>query len=294
MIVVTAPTGQIGRQVVSNLLATDTRVRVVARDTNKLSADVRDRVEIVEGSHGDRAVVERAFDGAESVFWLKPPDPKAASLLGAYVGFTGPACEVLKRGGARRVVNISALGRGTPLAGRAGLVTASLAMDDALAATGVPLRVLAMPSFMENTLRQVASLRDNGVFFGPLDPDRKAPLTATRDMAAKATELLLTDWTGQAVVPVLGPEDLSPDDMAGVLSGVLGKPIRYQQVSFDAFESQSRAGGMSEAFVQGYVEMMRAKNEGLDNAEPRTAATSSPTSFHQWCVTVLKPAVEAS
>jgi len=34
-----------------------------------------------------------------------------------------------------------------------------------------------------------------------------------------------------------------------------------------------------------------AKNEGLDNAEPRTAGSTTPTSFRQWCREVLKPAV---
>jgi len=37
--------------------------------------------------------------------------------------------------------------------------------------------------------------------------------------------------------------------------------------------------------------MMMAKNEGLDNAEPRTAQSTTPTSFRQWCQEVLKPAV---
>ena len=40
------------------------------RDAGKLAQPVRDRVEIVEGSHGDAAVVDRAFEGAEAVFWV--------------------------------------------------------------------------------------------------------------------------------------------------------------------------------------------------------------------------------
>jgi hypothetical protein len=51
------------------------------------------------------------------------------------------------------VVGISALGRGTAVAGRAGYVTASLAMDDLIAGSGVAYRALTMPSFMDNLLR---------------------------------------------------------------------------------------------------------------------------------------------
>jgi hypothetical protein len=34
-----------------------------------------------------------------------------------------------------------------------------------------------------------------------------------------------------------------------------------------------------------------AKNEGLDNQEPRTPESTTPTSFRQWCEEELKPAV---
>jgi hypothetical protein len=36
---------------------------------------------------------------------------------------------------------------------------------------------------------------------------------------------------------------------------------------------------------------MVAKNEGLDNAEPRTPQSTTPTSFRRWGEEVLKPAV---
>jgi uncharacterized protein YbjT (DUF2867 family) len=61
------------------------------RDPAKLSADVRDRVEVVQGSHGDAQVVARAFDGADALFWLLPTDRQAASAGDAFVGFTRPA-----------------------------------------------------------------------------------------------------------------------------------------------------------------------------------------------------------
>jgi len=48
---------------------------------------------------------------------------------------------------------------------------------------------------------------------------------------------------------------------------------------------------MSEAMAQAMLDLMVAKNEGLDNMEPRTPQSTSPTSFRQWCEEVLKPAV---
>ncbi len=94
-------------------------------------------------------------------------------------------------------------------------------------------------------------------------------------------------------VPVLGPEDLSHDDMARIMSEVLGLPVRYKRQSLDDLAARLTGHGMGIAFVQGMVDMMRAKEEGLDNGVVRTSETASPTSFRQWCEEVLAPAIRA-
>jgi uncharacterized protein YbjT (DUF2867 family) len=290
MIVVTTPTGAIGRQLVERLVHSDQSVRVITRDPSRLAVDLRNRVEVVAGSHSDIDVVNKAFAGADAVFWLVPPDPCAESLEAAYLDFTRPACDAFKNQDVKRVVGVSALGRG--VAANAGLVSAALAMDDLIADTGVSYRALTMPSFMDNILRQLEAIEVQGTFFSPISGHRKLPTCATRDIAAVASTVLLDSvWSGVGSVPVLGPVDLSFNEMAQIMSDVLGKRIRYQQISFESYRATLVERGMSDSVAQGMVEMMVAKNEGLDNAEPRTPQASTPTTFRQWCEEVLKPAI---
>jgi uncharacterized protein YbjT (DUF2867 family) len=292
MIVITAPTGNIGHRVLSHLLEAGAAARVIVRDASKLPEPVRNRVEVVEGSHGDAGIVERAFAGADTLFWLVPPNPKARTVDEAYVDFTRPAAAALQRYGVKRVVDITALGRGTPWSDKAGFVTSSFRMDDLIASTGVAFRAVTNPSFMDNIAHQAVPIREKGLFFLPSDGDKKMPAAATRDIAAAAARLLLdASWTGIGHVAVLGPDDLSCNDMAAIMAEVLGKPIRYQRVSFEAYKAGFVERGMSDAMAQGMTDMAWAKNEGLDNAEPRTAENTTPTSFRQWCEEVLKPAV---
>jgi uncharacterized protein YbjT (DUF2867 family) len=82
MIVITTPAGQIGRQVLGNLLDSGEQLRVIVRDPSQLPAEVHGDLDIVEGSHGDTAVADKAFAGADAVFWLTPPDPRAAARPG--------------------------------------------------------------------------------------------------------------------------------------------------------------------------------------------------------------------
>jgi uncharacterized protein YbjT (DUF2867 family) len=292
MIVVTTPTGLIGRQVLENVLGSGESIRVIVRDPSRLPSKTRERVEVVQGSHGDIDVVNQAFAGADAVFWLVPPDPHAESVEAVYVDFARPAAAAIKSHGVKRVVGVSALGRGTAAAKNAGYVTASLKMDDLIASTSVSYRALTMPSFMDNILRQVGAIKSQGIFFSPISGDRKLPSTATRDIAGIAAKLLLdSSWSGHGSFPVLGPEDLSFNDMAQIMSEVLGKPVRFQQIPGEQFKARLTGSGMSEAMAQGMLDMAMAKNEGLDNAEPRTAQSTTPTSFRQWCDDVLKPAV---
>lgn len=299
MIVVTTPTGDIGSQVLRGLLDRDAQVRVIVREPSRLSPLVRSRVEVVQGSHGDAEVVTRAFADAEAVFWLVPPDYRSPNVRSSYVDFTRPAAEAFTGPftgqGEQRVVGVSTLGRRSELADQAGLVTASLAMRDLIAGTGVAYRALALPSFMTNLLGQVPVLKEQGTFFDVLSADRKLPTVATRDIAAVAVELLLDDsWSGQDDVALLGPDDLSCDDMAHIMSEVLERPVRYQQIPGDAFKAGLLGSGMSESMAQGVLDMRLAKEGGLDELESRTARSSaSPTTFRQWCEQVLKPAVLA-
>jgi hypothetical protein len=80
----------------------------------------------------------------------------------------------------KRVVGISALGRGTPWAANAGLVTASLKMDDLIASAGASYRAVTNPSFMDNLLRQVELIKNQSMFSLPISGDLKQAFRAPR------------------------------------------------------------------------------------------------------------------
>jgi uncharacterized protein YbjT (DUF2867 family) len=294
MIIVTAPTGAIGHQVLENVLHGQEPIRVIARDPSRLPPQARDRIDVVQGTHSDAALVNKAFVGADAVFWLVPPDPRAKTVGAAYVDFTRPACAAFKAHGVKRVVGISALGRGTPAGAHAGLVTASHKMDDLIASAGVHYRAVTNPSFMDNLLRQVELIKTQGIFSLPMAGDLKQPSACTRDIASTAATLLLDQsWSGVGSAPVLGPEDLSYNDMATIMSEVLGKPVRFQEIPGETFKTRLLQRGMSEAMAQANLDMWVAYNHGLDTAEPRTPQSTTPTSFRQWCEEELKPRVIA-
>jgi uncharacterized protein YbjT (DUF2867 family) len=288
MIAVATPTGLIGHKVLNTVFDSSESIRVIARDPSRLPQRVRERVEVVQGSLTDIEVVTRALAGVDSVFWLLPPNPRAESVEGHMLDFTRPLCEALTSQSVRRLIYISGLGR------KAARDTAGLAVDDLITSTGVSYRALRCPAFMDNLLRQVASIKNQGMFFDMVSGDRKLPTCATHDIAAVAARLLLDhSWNGQDSAAILGPEDLSSNDMAHIMSEVLERSIRYQQVPGETFKATLMQYGMSEAWARSLVDRMVRVNQGLYNDEPRTSQSTTPTSFRQWCEEVLKPAVLA-
>ena len=184
------------------------------------------------------------------------------------------------------------LGRGTPWATQAGFVTGSLAMDDLIAANGVAYRALTNPYFMEDTLPPGRVVRTRAC-----SPGRSRAIASGRP-SPPATSLPRPRGccsTQAGAVPVRSrcsdPRICTTTTWPRSCRQVLGKDVRFQQITFEAYKDRFIRLGMSDAMAQGYTNMVWAKNEGLDNGVQRTPQNSTPTSFRQWCEEVLKPVV---
>lgn len=295
MIVITAPTGDIGHRVVDLLIDGDEPLRLVARDASNIPASVRARVDVVEGSHRDTVVVAKAFDGAGKVFWLVPSDSTADSAEAAYVDFARPAVDVLKESSVTHIVSISALGRGWPT--DAGHASATIRMDDMFAATGVNYAALACASLMSNIARQTELIKAQGTFYYPAPGNLKLPHVAPQDVASVSVRLVqdTRSWSGFQDLPLLGPEDLTFDEMASIMSSVLGRDFVFNEMPMDAMGAMMIEQGGSKGMAQAMVDMLTAKSDGLDHMVARTPEVTAtcPTTFRQWCESDLKPAIEA-
>ena len=290
MIVVTTPTGRIGSQLVTRLLQLGSDVRVIVRDASHLDEAVRDKVEVVEGSHADAAVLDEALPGADALFWLVPPNPAAPSAEQHYLAFARAAATAIRRHDVRHVVAVSSAGHGW--SAPAGVLSAAFAMDAELATSGAAYRALSLPFYMENLLGQIDAISERGAFSLTCAADQPLAMIATRDIAEHAADLLTNlSWAGQENLPLFGPDRLTPDAAAQVMSEELGRPVVYQHIAMDDFAAILRARGAHDQAITDTVEMFAAQDHGIYDADWRTATIGS-TNFRTWCREVLRPAAE--
>ncbi len=286
MIVTTTPTGNVGSQLLAELLNDGTEpLRIIVRDPSRLDDAVRDRVQVITGSHDDPAVLDRALDGAHGLFWLIPPSMRARSAEEYYLSFTRPAVEAIRRHQVGHVVGISSAGRNWPHP--AGLLSAAHAMDAELERSGAAYRSLGMPFYMENLLRPLPQMLSEGVLSLPLSPEGPLPTIATQDIAATAARLLLDrSWEGTEQISVFGPDHLTPNEMVKTISDVLGSRVTFKQADLEQVTASSIQRGTSEDMARDFAEMYQAQQDGIYD-EDWSHASPTSTTFQTWCETVL-------
>jgi uncharacterized protein YbjT (DUF2867 family) len=289
MIVVTTPTGNVGSQLLAELLGAGTEpLRVIVRDPSRLQDTVRGQVEVISGSHDDSAVLDRALDGAQGLFWLVPPTTLGNSSEEYYLSFTRPAVAAIRRHQVGHVVGISSAGRNWPHP--AGLLSAAFAMDGELEGTGAAYRSLGMPFYMENLLRPLPRMTSEGVLSLPFSPDRPLATIATQDIATTAAGLLMNrTWEGTDQIAVFGPDRLTPEMMAATISDALGSQISYEQADLEQLSTSMIQRGASENMARDFAAMYQAQENGIYDEDWSRASLTS-TTFQTWCETVLAPA----
>ncbi len=106
-ILITTPSGRIGRRIVPELLAPEFAVRVVSPNPDRLPPEICEQIEIVRGAMDDPKALREALDGVDALFWcVPPPSPDETSIRGYYERFARAASRAIRQAGTPRVVAI--------------------------------------------------------------------------------------------------------------------------------------------------------------------------------------------
>jgi uncharacterized protein YbjT (DUF2867 family) len=255
---ITGITGKVGGTLARKLLEAGQPVRAVVRDAAKGQAWADKGCEVAIAEMEDGEALAKAFAGSEAVFILPPSEfdpepgyPEAQKVIDAVV-------TALKTARPARVLCLSTIGAD---ASENNLLTQRTMMEEALSALSIPLTILRPGWFLENSLWDVASARDEGVMRSFLTPaDRTVAMVATEDIGRIAAELIQQEWTGKRIAELEGPARVSPNDLAKAFADALGHPVRVEIVSRDTWESLFRGQGMKNPLPR--MRMLDGFNEG--------------------------------
>jgi uncharacterized protein YbjT (DUF2867 family) len=285
-IAVTTPTGNVGSRVVRLLLQAGVRPRVLVRDPQRLDAAVRERVDVRRGDLTDAAFVREATAGASAVYWVDPTPHTSADPIETSLRTAEPLIAAARAGDVQRVVLQSSIG--AEKRHGAGHIDALGGIEQRLDSTGADVLHLRAGYFFTNLLLDLDGLRE-GVLTTAFDPDHPMAWVDPRDIGDVAAARLLSDaWKGRVVQAVHGPEDLSFNRVAQLLTEVLGRTIRLQAVGDDDVREALRSAGLPAGAVEGIVGMS-AGTRDIVPEQPRDVLTTTPTPLTAWAYTHLQP-----
>jgi uncharacterized protein YbjT (DUF2867 family) len=194
MFAITGTTGNVGGEVARNLLAANQPVRAVVRDLHKAESWAQRGCDLVGADINDATALVSAFEGAEGVFALVPPnfDPSPDFREARATAATLRSALDAARPG--RVVYLSTIGA---QATQSNLLTQHTIIEQELGWLSMPITFLRPGWFMENSIWDVTAATRNGVIPSFLQPlDKPVPMVATADVGRVAAELLQEMWTG--------------------------------------------------------------------------------------------------
>lgn len=267
MILVTGATGNVGTEVVAQLLDANNTIRVLTRSDNQ--SNLPKDVEVCRGDLNEPSTVRDALKHVRRVF-----------LLGGNRDMPGLMAEIRSAG----VEHVVLLSSRSVIGGRESnaIVKMWTVSEQATQSSGVPWTILRPGSFMSNALRWLPQLKTGNTIRVPF---AGVPIAAIDpwDIAAVA-KVALTGTVHAGKIHVLsGPAAILPADQVRILAEVLSRNLRIEPQS----HSEARVD-LSRMFPPEFVEAMfrfYADGEFDDSIVVPTVQEITgrhPRTFEQW------------
>ena len=275
LILVTGATGEIGRELIPQLVAAGQLVRVLVRDPAKAGFDPA--VEVVRADLQRPETLDAAFAGVQKAF-VVVNGPDIAALEGS-------AFDAALRAGVEHIVKVSALESFQEH--MAGTVTARAHRESELRLrqTGVAWTMLRPAFFASNFHTYFLRKSPAGAaMFLPCGDGKEATIDP-RDIASAAVAVLTSDGHEGKVYDLTGPELIGFAEVADHMSRVTGVPIEYVDVTEDEAYARLLADGFSSAFadyvVRHHFAAVKSGKTGLASGIPDLLGRPA-TTFAEW------------
>jgi uncharacterized protein YbjT (DUF2867 family) len=266
MILVMGATGQVGSAVVRGLLGASQRPRAFTRDPGAARERLGEDADFIGGDFGSPGTIDRAVAGVERVLLLTPQDVRQPQWEAGVIEAAG-------RAGVRHVVKLSVFraDETSPLQ----FVRQHRQSERALEASGLAFTILRPVFFMQNLLAMVRE----GILASAAEDGRVAMIDA-RDVAAVAVTALTEPGYEGKTYTLTGPEALTFDEVAAVLSARDGTPVRHLRVPSQRVRLGLEAAGipawfaadmatLHELLASGYEDLVTDDVQSVTGQPPR-------------------------
>jgi uncharacterized protein YbjT (DUF2867 family) len=235
-ILITGSTGIIGRQVLGNLAEQQVHIRALTRTPER--ASFPEGIEAVKGDLSDPQSIRSAMEGVETLFLLVANVPGEVTQAIQTVN-------IAREKGVKGLVYFSVI-RADKFVDVPHF-TSKFTVERMIEHSGIPATILRPGYFMQNDIRQKASLLDNRIYAMPVG-EKGLSMVDVRDIGEAAAKVLISRHNDKQPTPneiyeCVGPDTLTGRGLAELWSQVLKKEIHYAGDDLERFEQQILQAG---------------------------------------------------
>lgn len=215
-ILVIGALGNVGTEVVKQILARGGKVRAADMDVNKLRERFGEAVETVRFDFTDPSTFDETFRSVKRIFYMRPPH--ITNIQRDMV----PSMDAAKRAGVTHVVFLSLIGIENAK------YVPHYKVEIYLKAINMQTTFLRCSFFMQNlNTTHRREIKERNEIFVPVGKAKTAFIDA-RDIGAIAAVTLLEDGHAGRNYDLTGSERLDYWEAANIMSEVLGRKITYR------------------------------------------------------------------
>lgn len=260
-ITVSGSLGNIGKQLVSDLVAAGQNVTVITSQAERGKDIEAAGAKAIVGSVSDADFLTKAFTGADAVFAMTPPNLGGAGVVANTTAAGKAFATAFKAAGVKRVVMLSSIGADLPHGN--GPIEGLYHIEQIYnQLEGINITFLRAGYFYTNYYNDVPVIKGAGIIGSNLPATTLLPLVHPHDIAAAAATALQETATGNDIRYIVS--DFRPAaDIAKVLGAAIGKP----ELPWVEFTDEQALQGMTGAGVpaeiaQLYTDMGAGLREG--------------------------------
>ena len=260
--IVTGSLGNISKPLTQLLVEKGHDVTVISSDAQKVGKIEALGARAAIGSVIDGDFLAKAFEGADGVYTMVPPN-WGASHYRQYIGEVGNHyLKAIRVSGVKKVVNLSSIG--ADLHEGTGTIAGLHDVEEILnSLTGVAIKHLRAGLFLTNFFFDIGVIQRMGIMGNNYGKDTELVMVHPRDISAVAAKELEGSFTGKSHSYVAGDQG-KIGDFAKVLGAAIGKPeLPWVQFSDEETLKGLITAGMSKAIALMYVEMGKTIGSGL-------------------------------
>jgi uncharacterized protein YbjT (DUF2867 family) len=235
IILVTGATGNQGGAVARNLLQRGYfKVRAFVRDPNKSSAKALQEAgaELAVGEFGDRVSLDRALKGVYGIFSVQTFFQEG---LEAEIRDGKMVADAAKASNIQHFVysSVGSAERNTGVPH----FDSKFQVEEYIRSLGLPYTIMR-PVFFFYNYNGMRSTIEQGTLAQPLSPETKLQQLSEEDYGAMVANVFERpeDFINREIE--VASVEMTMPEIAIAFSRVLGKPVNYQQIPFEAFEQQ--------------------------------------------------------